>query len=184
MLYLLDGYNLLHAMGVVSNPLGPHGLERARGRLLGLLHGTYEDASNSVTVVFDARDVPADLPAEVEYHGIHVTFAVEHEQADDLIEMLIRQASAPKNLTVVSDDHRIQNAARRRHCVVRGCQDYLEELDRLRHERKVKPPDAPAKTAGLTAEETERWLREFADLQEEAEAKELYDPFGFLEDEK
>jgi predicted RNA-binding protein with PIN domain len=184
MLYLIDGYNLLHATGVLSKPVGPHGLERARGRLLGLLHGTYKEESNSVTVVFDARDVPGDLPAEMEYHGIHIAFAVEHKEADDLMELLIRKASAPKNLTVVSDDHRIQKAARRRHCVVRGCQDYLEELDRLRHERKIKPPEAPSKVTGLSAAETEHWLREFADLQEEPEVKELYDPFGFLEDSK
>jgi predicted RNA-binding protein with PIN domain len=184
MLYLVDGYNLLHAMGVLSGRIGPKGLERARARLLGLLHGSYGDAGSTVTVVFDARDVPADLPAEMDYHGIHVAFAVEQEQADDLIELLIRKASAPKNLTVVSDDHRIQRAARRRHCVVRGCQDYLEELDRLRHRKKVKPPESPSKATGLSAEETERWLREFGDLQEEPEAKELYDPFGFLEHEK
>jgi len=184
MLYLIDGYNLLHAMGVLAGTLGPHGLERARGRLLGLLHGTYKDGSNSVTVVFDARDVPGDLPAETEYHGIHIAFAVEHDQADDLIEALIRKASAPKNLTVVSDDHRIQKAARRRHCVVRNCQDYLKELDRLRHKKKTDRPELAAKATGLSAEETERWLREFADLQEGPELKELYDPFGFLGEDK
>ena len=33
--YLIDGYNLLYAMGVIHGRLGPAGLEKARLRLLG-----------------------------------------------------------------------------------------------------------------------------------------------------
>ena len=52
--YLIDGYNLLYAMGVLGGPVGPHGLEKARLRLLGLLHGSFAEESFTVTVVFDA----------------------------------------------------------------------------------------------------------------------------------
>ena len=57
MLYLIDGYNLLHAMGVLRGRVGPTGLEKARRRLLGLLHGSYGDESCRVTVVFDAANL-------------------------------------------------------------------------------------------------------------------------------
>jgi predicted RNA-binding protein with PIN domain len=182
--FLIDGYNLLHAMGAVRDPMGPRGLERARGRLLGLLHGCYGSGGNQVTVVFDARGAPPDVPAELEYHGIHIVFAVEHHEADDLIELMIEKESAPNKLTVVSDDQRIQKAARRRHCLVRGCLDYLEDLDRERRPKHGSPLEAPAKPDGLSPAEIERWLREFADLEKDPQIKELFDPYGFLKDEK
>src|SRR5262245_47942244 len=129
MLYLIDGYNLLHAMGVMRVRMGPSGLERARLRLLGLLAGAYGEEAGDVTVVFDAAHAPPGAEPEQHYHGITVRFAVDEAAADDVIEQLIRKASAPKQLTVVSDDHRIQRAAGRRHCTVMGCGDYLDWLD-------------------------------------------------------
>src|SRR5689334_17692648 len=135
MLYLIDGYNLLHAMGVARRRMGPDGLEQARQNLLGVLHGAFGDESANVTVVFDAAKPPPGAPAETDYHGIHVRFAIGLAAADDLIELLIRKASAPRHLTVVSDDHRLQKAARHRRCVVSGCGDFLSELERRR-----KPP--------------------------------------------
>src|SRR5207244_7702849 len=140
------------------------GLEKARRNLLGVLHGSFGDESANVTVVFDAAHPRPGGVAETEYHGVRVRFAVGMAAADDLIEMLIRQASAPRHLTVVSDDHRIQKAARHRHCVVQGCGDFLEELQR-RRKPPVAPPEAqPAKPTGVSREETQHWLKEFADL--------------------
>src|SRR5262245_66096936 len=103
MFYLIDGYNLLHAMGVLRGRVGPQGLEKARGRLLGLLHGAFGDESNHVTVVFDAAKAPPGVDEGQDYHGIQVRFAVGEFEADDVIEELIRRASAPKQLSVVSD---------------------------------------------------------------------------------
>jgi predicted RNA-binding protein with PIN domain len=179
MLYLLDGYNLLHAMGALHGRVGPTGLERARLNLLGVLCGAQRDEAANVTVVFDAADPPRGLPAETEYHGLHVVFAVEQEQADDLI----RKASAPKHLTVVSDDHRIQQAGRRRHCVVLGCQAYLEALQNKRRARKAKPKEPAGKPQGVSDAETRHWLEEFGDLADDPDLKELFDPYEFLKDE-
>ncbi|MFL5243926.1 MAG: NYN domain-containing protein [Gemmataceae bacterium] len=183
-MFLIDGYNLLHAMGALSGRLGPHALERARGRLLGLLHGCYGNEGNQVTVVFDARGAPPGVPGKLEYHGLHIAFAVDQQEADDLIELMIEKESTPKKLTVVSDDHRIQKAARRRQCVVRGCLDYLEDLDRQRRPKRQGPSEAPAKPTGLSLAEAELWLREFADLENDPQTKELFDPFGFQKDEQ
>src|SRR5271154_2768213 len=103
MLYLIDGYNLLHAMGVMRARMGRTGLERARGQLLGLLAGAYGAETNRVTVVFDAAAAPRNAEREQQHRGITVRFAVDEEEADDLIEQLIRKASVPKQLTVVSN---------------------------------------------------------------------------------
>jgi hypothetical protein len=181
--YLIDGYNLLHAMGVLTGQVGPTGLERARLNLLGVLCGALGADAANVTVIFDAANPPRGVPAQFDYHGLQVWFAVEQAQADDLIEQLIRKASAPKSLTVVSDDHRIQQAARRRQCVVQGCEEFLEALQKRRRDRKPKPNAETLKPQGVSGTETQHWLEEFADLAEDPDLKELFDPHGFLEDE-
>src|SRR5437660_754201 len=142
---LIDGYNLLHAMGLLRGRAGPTGLEKARLGLLGLLRAVYGSQASAVTVVFDAANAPPDAPEEGEYQGIHVRFAVKQEEADDVIERLIRSDSAPRRLTVVSDDHRIRDAAERRHCTVSGCTEYLEWLERHRRKRVHSARQADAK---------------------------------------
>ena len=54
MFYLIDGYNLLHALGMVRRQLEPAGLERARRALLEFLKKAHGEEASAVTVVFDA----------------------------------------------------------------------------------------------------------------------------------
>jgi predicted RNA-binding protein with PIN domain len=172
--FLIDGYNLLYAMGVIRRSMGPHGLEKGRLRLLGLLSGTYGEAeAGRVTVVFDAAGSVPGATEVANYQGIHIQFADRKQQADDLIEFLILHDSAPKTLTVVSDDHRIQQAGRRRHCVVVGCADYLEWLDQHRRQRQRPPIDEGAKPEKVSAAEAQRWLEEFAGLEDDPEVRRL-----------
>jgi hypothetical protein len=180
MFYLIDGYNLLHAMGAMRSRMGPAGLERARGRLLGLLRGALGEEAHHVTVVFDAAHAPPGAAPQQEHHGIHVRFASREGEADDLIEELIRQASAPKQLAVVSDDHRLQKAAQRRRCTVLGCDAFLHSLQRRRRPTPRAPGEA-AKPEGVSRRETQHWLKEFADLADDPAVKELFDPFDFDE---
>jgi predicted RNA-binding protein with PIN domain len=177
--YLIDGYNLLYAMGVLRGRVGPRGLQKARLRLLGLLGGTYGGEAGEVTVVFDAAGAQAGAAEEEDYQGIHVHFAVRQEQADDLIEHLIQRHSTPRQLTVVSDDHRIQQAARRRQCTALGCLAYLDELDRRRRQNRQRPHPEGEKAEALSPEETQRWLDEFADLEDDPDLKELFNPYDF-----
>src|SRR5262245_10862530 len=110
--YLIDGYNLLFAIGLLTTRAAPPGqLEQARARLLALLHDAFGTAGPAVTVVFDAADAPRWADHRQRYHAIDVFFAVDQDEADDLIEELIRKSATPKQLAVVSDDHRIQRAA-------------------------------------------------------------------------
>src|SRR5262249_41112782 len=163
--YLIDGYNLLFAyLGTPPSRKLTKALERGRRRLLELVRQGHDDPA-SVTVVFDASHAPARAPAEFDYHGIHVTFAVDDERADDLIEATIRRAPAPRQLTVVTDDRHIQQAARRRHCTVRGCAAYLEGLERRHARPRQEAKHSSAKPEEVSAEDAQRWLGEFADLE-------------------
>jgi predicted RNA-binding protein with PIN domain len=179
---VIDGYNLLHAMGLLRGKVGPRGLEKARLGLLGLLRAVYGEEAPSVTVVFDAAHAPPGAAREGDYQGIHVRFAVDQGEADDLIETLIRDNSAPRQLVIVSDDHRIQRAAQHRRCTVAGCTQYLEWLERHRRRRRRFPPEADSKPQQISEQETQLWLREFASLQNDPGLKELSDPVEFLEE--
>jgi predicted RNA-binding protein with PIN domain len=179
---LIDGYNLLYALGWMSGArAGRAALEKARLRLVGFLSGAYGPRAADVTLVFDAANAPPGMVDDAIQQGVHVRFAVRHDQADDLIEELIDLDSAPRQLTVVSDDHRVQQAAERRQCVVLGCLDYMEGLLRQRRERE-QPPRKPAKPETLTAAEMEHWLSEFDGLGQDPDFKELFNPWDFDEE--
>jgi predicted RNA-binding protein with PIN domain len=174
MRYLLDGYNLLHAMGILCGKVGPRGLEQARLALLNRLHAVLGDDSASTTVVFDAANAPPQAAAKDEYRGISICYALDGE-ADDLIETLILHEATPRQLTIVSDDHRVQRAGRRRRCPVLGCLDYLDEMERLR-QRKPAVAEAPVKPEGMSEAETKHWLREFADLVDDPKVRAALGP--------
>lgn len=164
MTLLIDGYNLLHVAGLMGRRLGPGGLERARNALLGLLASslTPEEAARTI-VVFDAgAKAPRYRPRHELLHGIQVQYSEPGEEADDLLERLIAADSAPKQLTVVSGDHRLQRAAKRRKATAIASEAWLEELNRRRGSTPTaRPPRTSKPTEPLTAEEVEAWLKEF-----------------------
>ena len=170
MRYLIDGYNLLHAMGVLLGRVGPHGLEKARLALLSRLIALHGADVGGVTVVFDALNHPPGAKSQQDYHGLHILYALR-EEADDLIETLIRQESSPRQLTIVSDDNRLKDAARRGRCPSVGCLDYLEQAGRP----TPTPPtvDGAVQPPAISTEETQRWLAEFADLADDPKWKDL-----------
>jgi hypothetical protein len=172
MRYVIDGYNLLYAMGLVHARMGPHGLEKARLALLGRLAGS---GRATVTVVFDAGHAPPGAQPEQDHQGVRVLFAL-HREADDLIEELIGQDSAPRGLTVVSDDRRVRRAARRRHCPVLGCIDFIEQFSRPTPPPGTLPDESPAKPQGVSREEAQHWLREFADLARDPQVRAELNP--------
>ncbi len=178
MLYLIDGYNLLHAMGVLGKRVGPQGLAKARLGLSGLLRGALKEDASNVTVVYDAAGAPPGLVDDQECQGIHVRFAIDQDQADDLIESIIGKCSAPKQLAVVSDDRRIRKAAQRRGCKSVHCADFLEDLARGRHRQRSTGSTSAEKKPSAN-NESDFWLQEFAHLDDEKEMKELFDPFDF-----
>jgi predicted RNA-binding protein with PIN domain len=133
---------------------------RFRQRLLDHLQTKSTASSGSVTIVFDAARPPVGAPAEEDHQGLHIRFAVGYPSADDLIEELVQAESAPAQLTVVSDDRRIRDAARRRGCRELGCLDYLESLERASPATPaVEEPNG--KPENVAPEEREHWLREF-----------------------
>ncbi len=165
---LIDGYNLLHVTGIFGSARGPQGLERSRNALLNFLARVLsEDLRRQTTIVFDAKDAPPGLPRIAQHEEMTVHFASKHEEADDLIEELIRADGAPTQLTVVSSDRRIRRAARRRRASSVNSDRWYEETVREYDARRVPSEFAEAKPrAPLSETEVEAWLAEFGDVAE------------------
>lgn len=112
---LIDGYNLMYAAGIDGGGRGPGGLERSRFALIRFIAGALEDGERGQsTIVFDAAGAPPGLPATLDCDGLTVRFAKGYADADALLEEMIAADHSPRKLTVVSSDHRVQRAAKRR----------------------------------------------------------------------
>ena len=164
MRYLIDGYNLLFSTGRLTARAGRGSLESSRKWLLVEVVRWHGTQSADVTVVFDAAGAPPGTPTSVDHGDVRVRFA-RGETADDLIEDLIRDESAPRLLTVVSDDNRIKEAARRRGCVVMGCLDYCERWGQPRRAEAV-PAVEPANPDTMSERERQDWLEAFKDVED------------------
>ena len=185
MAVIIDGYNLLHASGILGGGVGPGGLERSRQALLNFLVASLDaNVRKQTVVVFDASDAPPGLPRTLKHDEITVRFASDHEDADSLIEELILRDSAPRHLTVVSSDHRLQRAARRRRARFVDSRTWYDQIVRERSERRAAEERLPLKpTSPPTADEVDFWLRKFEEDEKSAESK-PHDPFppGYGED--
>lgn len=159
MRYLIDGYNLAHALGVLAGKVSPAGLERSRISLLKFIAAAHGNAAGDVTVVFDAGSARG-LNLRQTIVGIDVRFAVG-EEADDVIERLVKADAAAKQLAVVSDDRRLREAARRRGCEVLGCLAYLDRLEAM-PKIQASRPEAPEKPDRPTPAEAAEWAERFA----------------------
>lgn len=169
---LIDGYNLMYALGVMTRRFGPDGLRKARHRFLNDLAALLEPVeAHLTTVVFDASSALEQAPPQTRHKGLTVIFAVGDENADARLERLIAGHSAPKGLTVVSSDHRVRDAASRRKANVLAADTYWDQLQERRRRRKAPP----ASTEAPTPTESAYWQEAFRDVSEMPEAREVFD---------
>ena len=178
LILIIDGYNVvapvaapgrLSATGQSSDR---RWLENERKRLLQRLRDNLQSTVLSrVCVVFDARHRPPGAVDRYDYHGIDVRFAIEYPEADDLIEDLIAKHSSPKQLAVVSSDHRLQEAARRRGATPLDSQPWMDKLLDgkawlpVSVERAKSPANLESQsgkpTEKVTDDEVKQWMEEF-----------------------
>lgn len=160
---LIDGYNLLHAAGLARRRYGPGDLERSRQNLLRLIAQQMSDEQRRrTTFVFDARDPPPGASRIGTHAEMVVVYAERDEEADDMIERLIDDHPAPRNLVVVSSDHRLHKSARRRKASPIDSDAFLDECARRVYCRKsprVEPEIKPA--AESSPAEIAEWLSVF-----------------------
>lgn len=182
---IIDGYNLLNATGITGSGAARSELQRSRTALLNFLAEklTPREVAQTI-VVFDASGAPPGLPATLEHRGLVVRFAKGYSEADELIVELIRAETSPRRLTVVSSDHAVQRAARRRRATAIDSEAWFAEIERRR-----APPSAArdnSRPAGkLSPDDVQYWLSQFATAAEPfdkpAQDDEIFPP-GYAED--
>ena len=171
---LIDGYNLLFTAGFEGRSRGRGWLEQARQRLIKHLETHLPREAHARTlVVFDASvdafkarerglEEVRDANAAQVNSGIQVAFAFDFDEADDMLESLIRKHSSPKNLTVVSSDNRIRKCALARRALSIGSDDFLNRLERpINHSEAIANEEAARDDLTLSDREVQDWLREF-----------------------
>jgi predicted RNA-binding protein with PIN domain len=173
--YLIDGYNLIHALGLIERQLGTKALAYSRRRLLEFLKESLEDEAPSVTIVFDAQHAPRHVAREQSLFGMRILFATDAQSADDLIEILIDANQTPATLVVISNDHRLQQAAHHHGARAWSHTDLLDFIDKRRSASREKTaPDADEKEPSSSADR-EHWINEFKSLESDPELREFFD---------
>ncbi len=137
---------MLFATGMLQPHSDSTALAASRQRLMELLVAQLsERLLSSTTIVFDAKDAPKHLPAELQYRGMRILFARDHREADDLLEELMEREPQPQSLRLISSDRRLQKAAKRRRIVIDECMDWYERVR-----------DGDAETCGKSARQRQR----------------------------
>ncbi len=166
MALIIDGYNLLHATGIFGKGRGAPTLQRSRQAMLNFLANRInEEDVGDTTIVFDAKDAPPGLPRTLKHHGMTIHYAAHHDEADDLIEELIRASSAPRQLTVVSSDHRIQRAARRRKANAVDSDVWLDDLTKPSEANEPQTGASSKLIPRLDESEVQTWIEQFGDVE-------------------
>lgn len=135
---IIDGHNLLHAIGLANRKSDAKALGRGRTRLLDWLAD--RGAGHTLLVVFDGGGNTRSS-GESQHRGVRVRFSFQ-QTADELIEALLRAERHPAKLHVVSNDRQVQDAGRSRGCVVFTCEAFV---DVMLAEPKAAPPPADDK---------------------------------------
>jgi predicted RNA-binding protein with PIN domain len=160
MRYLIDGYNLMYALGLVRRDGGRAGWDRARRQMLDWLAERLGSAAADATVALDAQNArPTPIVVE-SYRGLFVV-RMPSRAADDLIEDLLRSETSRESLTVVSNDARVRDTAKRRGCRVLRCAEFVDALMKPPSVNTIEPRPDDEKAVQPTAQEQADWLRAF-----------------------
>ena len=167
MAIVIDGYNFLDGANILALGPGRYSLEKSRQAILRVLRANLTEAEcATTTVVFDGTQAPPGLPRRDKQFGITILYSQPGQLADDLIEELIGKHSHPRQLTVVSSDHRIQRAARRRQAKPVDSDVWYRGLPG-RVGKKPGGKDEPQLATEVPKDVTD-WKKEFGDIDLEA----------------
>ena len=150
---LIDGYNLLRT---IQRDLCDSLTETQMCRLISCYLYRKKDIGK---IIFDGTG-PPDKSSLRDIMSLEVLFSGGYE-ADDIIERLVLESTAPKRLIVVSSDRRVKTAAKKRKAVAINSDDFWFELIKLLEKKRPRNPEPPGKRNGISENETDEWLEEF-----------------------
>ncbi len=157
---IIDGYNLLRAIQNLSEQTA--GV--ADTQICHIISRYLTITKNRGAIIFDGIG-PRDKTGFNNLANLEVVFSGRSKEADDVIEKLVLENSAPRSLTVVSSDRRIKSAANKRKATAVGSVDFWDEVIKTLEKKARRKTEPPAKYIGISESETEYWLRQFGFLK-------------------
>jgi uncharacterized protein len=154
---LIDGYNLYY---YAKSLYRQEDADLSVAAFCTIVDEWSRQARQKVSIVFDGGAPPALRQNQTRFGSVALKFTGQRTDADAAIEEGIASSTAPKLLHVVSSDHRIRRAARRRGCKVQTSDEFWARMARKLTARKPKP-EPREKAAGLLSHELEYWLKVF-----------------------
>ncbi len=160
--YLIDGYNLMHAVGFLSSATPKRALEPVRNRFLAWLADAAQARASTLRVVFDSnKSRHRHTSLESVQNGIRVRFAYGRT-ADDEIEDMLRSELRATRVIVVSNDTRLHEAARRSGGDFFSCGRFVDWLiEKPLDEGTPAVAEVEKVTPEATADEMAAWLEAF-----------------------
>jgi predicted RNA-binding protein with PIN domain len=147
--YLIDGHNLIGQLPDLALD-DPHD----EAKLVERLKRFMARKSKRCTVIFDGG-LPGGPSRDLSTYSVRVIFAHGGTNADRIILERIRRARDPGSLIIVSADHAIIDAARRRNMQVTAPAAFAAEMN-------ASPiPDDRDPDPHLSPREVDTWLRLF-----------------------
>ncbi|MFM7109588.1 MAG: NYN domain-containing protein [Planctomycetota bacterium] len=171
--HIVDGYNLLHALGLVRRSMPRKAFEVAREAFLTDL-GRAWSGPGHLLVCLDGHVNPAISSihgGQVRSRNFETRYS-NSQTADDLILELVAAAGTPANLVIVSGDNGITVEARSRGCAIAGCVEWYASLTESGGEasanRVVEVPEKPESPLPGSRELEKLWAPDVERQQEEA----------------
>ena len=162
---LIDAYNVLW-LGNASEPRGPDltpasllrftAASRYRKRFIRLVCDGHPPPGEGVpSPAFGDRSIILRLgPGDIVYSG-------RAGSADDVIERIIDEHDAPRELLVVSSDRRVRRASSRRRASTIASETFLAQILADRTRAPLPPLPAFIQEIPLSASAVDLWRREF-----------------------
>ncbi|MBM4097834.1 MAG: hypothetical protein FJ261_13800 [Planctomycetes bacterium] len=171
--HIVDGYNLLHALGLVRRSMPRKAFEVAREAFLTEL-GRAWSGPGHLLVCLDGHVNPAISSihgGQVRSRNFETRYS-KSQTADDLILELVAANGDPANLVIVSGDNGITVEARSRGCAIAGCVEWYASLTESGGEARavqvVEVPEKPESPLPGSRELEKLWAPDVERQQEEA----------------
>ncbi|MFQ6674808.1 MAG: NYN domain-containing protein [Fidelibacterota bacterium] len=153
--YVIDGHNLMHAVGAYAEIL-----ERSYVRALEALYRDVDSYVHSRNVravlVFDGNP-PGEPPEKTE--ALAVVFSGRGREADSVIARHIKKWPGPQTV-VVTGDRGIRQTASSLRCQVASPEDFYRRVRPGKRSKSPKPAGPRAKSDGLAPHQIESWKKE------------------------
>ena len=127
--YLIDGYNVIHAIPElksvwVQHPEG----HAARGHLLEMAVAILSSPNNQVSLIFDGKGDDLAMEHSRDDPSLAVIYTSKSQSADGCIEQMLDRSQHPEELIVVTGDNLICEAARARKAMDVSPGEFYDEV--------------------------------------------------------